>query len=48
MECLYKEPDENYSNSDTDGDENENEESEDEAYSSDDNISSGQGMVSVS
>ena len=46
MECLYKEPDENYSNSDSDG--NENEESEDEAYSSYDNISSGQGMVSVS
>ena len=41
MECLYKEPDDNYSNSDTD----ENEESEDEAYSSYDNISSGQGMV---
>ena len=46
MECLYKEPDQSYSNSDSDG--NENEESEDEAYSSYDNISSGQGMVSVS
>ena len=46
VECLYKEPDQSYSNSDSDG--NENEESEDEAYSSYDNISSGQGMVSVS
>ena len=46
VECLYKEPDQSYSNSDSDG--NENEESEDEAYSSYDNISSGQGMVLVS
>ena len=46
MECLYKEPDQSYSNSDRDG--NENEESEDDAYSSYDNISSGQGMISVS